>query len=513
MAAAAVIVALFATPLAFLLLHDLGLGTELVDVLRDEHFARPLGRTLVLATTVATGATALGTALAWLVVRTDLPGRRVWRIAVPLPLVIPSFVGAFALLAAFAPGGLADTVLGFDQLPRIEGFWAATTVLTMLTYPYVYFPVAARLASLPPSLEETARALGRSPREVFTSIVLPQCAGAMWAGALLVFLYSLSEFGAVQLLHYDTLTRAIFSARLFDRDVALALSLVLGVAALAVAVAERMIARRRVHTEVVSSGVRPICHELGAWRMPALTLISFVVGVALVVPTLVLVHWTVRGVFGDAQLRAGELLDPMLTTAGLGVVTAVLALAILLPVAFLTVRYRSVAGETANAIVVSGFALPGLVLALSMVFFVLSAPAWIADRLYQTYALLVFAYAVHFGSQALRASQVAVGGIPRRVEDAARSLGAGRIRRLLTVQLPLMRGGLLAGGGLVLLSTMKELPATLVLAPIETKTLATQIWGATEDGFFAQAGLAALVLLALSAALTWALIIRRTKLR
>jgi len=509
-ATALIVAALFAVPLIYLVWHNVRLGTEFFSVLREEQFVEPLVRTLLLATTVSVGATALGTSLAWLLTRTDLPGRRAWRIIVPLPLVMPSFVGAFALLAFFAPGGLADTVLGFDQLPRIEGFWAAATVLTLLTYPYVYLPVAARLATLPQSLEESARALGRTPREVFTSIVLPQCSGAMWAGGLLVFLYSLSEFGAVQLLHYDTLTRAIFSARLFAPDVALALSLVLAATALAVSIAERSIARRRVQTEAAAVTQQSLRHDLGPWKIPALGFVSAVVGVALVIPVVVLLHWTLRGVLGDVQLHAGDLVDPAVTTAWLGVSTAIFALAVVLPVAFLTVRYRSAAGESANAIVVSGFALPGLVLALSMVFFVLGAPRWIGDQLYQTYALLVFAYAVHFGSQALRASQVAVSGLPRRVEDAARSLGAGRARRFATVQFPLMRGGLLAGGGLVLLSTMKELPATLILAPTGTETLATEIWSATESGFFAQAGLAALVLLALSGTLTFLLTIRST---
>ena len=509
-ATALIVAALFAVPLIYLVWHNVGLGTEFFSVLREEQFVEPLVRTLLLATTVSVAATALGTSLAWLLMRTDLPGRRAWRIIVPLPLVMPSFVGAFALLAFFAPGGLADTVLGFDQLPRIEGFWAAATVLTLLTYPYVYLPVAARLATLPQSLEESARALGRTPREVFTSIVLPQCSGAMWAGGLLVFLYSLSEFGAVQLLHYDTLTRAIFSARLFAPDVALALSLVLAATALAVSIAERSIARRRVQTEAAAVTQQSLRHDLGPWKIPAFGFISAVVGVALVIPVVVLFHWTLRGVLGDVQLHAGDLVDPAVTTAWLGASTAIFALAVVLPVAFLTVRYRSAAGESANAIVVSGFALPGLVLALSMVFFVLGAPRWIGDQLYQTYALLVFAYAVHFGSQALRASQVAVSGLPRRVEDAARSLGAGRARRFATVQFPLMRGGLLAGGGLVLLSTMKELPATLILAPTGTETLATEIWSATESGFFAQAGLAALVLLALSGTLTFLLTIRST---
>jgi iron(III) transport system permease protein len=154
----------------------------------------------------------------------------------------------------------------------------------------------------------------------------------------------------------------------------------------------------------------------------------------------------------------------------------------------------------------SGAGLPGLVIAIAVVFFIVQSP--LSDLLYQTYTLLLLAYAVHFGAHSLRASQVAVGAVPRRVEDAARSLGAKTPRRLGTVTLPLMRPGLLAGAGLVLLSTMKELPATLILAPTGTKTLATEIWSSSSEGFFAQAGLASLTLIGLSAALTWLLVIR-----
>jgi iron(III) transport system permease protein len=122
---------------------------------------------------------------------------------------------------------------------------------------------------------------------------------------------------------------------------------------------------------------------------------------------------------------------------------------------------------------------------------------------------LVFAYVVHFGAQALRSSQVAVSGLPRRVEEAAQSLGASRWRRLRTIDVPLMAPGLAAGGGLVLLATMKELPATLLLAPTGFETLATRVWSANESGSLARAGLASLALIALTAALTWLLTIRR----
>lgn len=504
---ATVVGAVFALPLAYLVVHVAGLGGRAVDIWRIEDATAPLLRTVRLAVAVGVGTTVVGTGLAWLVTRTDLPGRRVWRVLVPLPLVVPSYVGALALIAAFAPGGLVEEALSplGVGMPRTEGFWAATVVLILLTYPYVYLPVAARLASLPASLEESARALGHSPAEVFRTVVLPQTRGAMWAGSLLVFLYTLSEFGAVQLLHYDTLTRAIFAAD-FDRDVRLVLSLVLAVVALAVVVTERRVARRRLETEAMTSGRPALRAPLGRWKLPALVATVLVVVLALVVPVAVLAHWTIRGALGSVRLDAANLVGPATTTAALGVLTAAVALTVMLPVAYATTRYHTRVGEVANAFVVSGFALPGIVISFAVVGLVLRS-SW-SVGLYQTPVLLVGAYVVHFGSQALRAAQVAVGGVPPRVDDAARALGAGRVRRLVTVQLPLMRAGLAAGGGLVLLSTMKELPATLILAPPGTETLATRVWGSTNDLFYAEAGLAALVLVALSGVLTYVLTVR-----
>jgi iron(III) transport system permease protein len=180
---------------------------------------------------------------------------------------------------------------------------------------------------------------------------------------------------------------------------------------------------------------------------------------------------------------------------------------VLLPVAYLTVRNRSAMSGTINTVIVSGFALPGLVIALALVFWVLGTPA--VRGLYQTYVLLVFAYVVHFGAQSLRTSQVAVSGLPRAVDDAARSLGAGWMRRFRTVDLPLVLPGVAAGAGLVLLSVMKELPATLLLAPIGFETLATKVWSSAESGLLGQAGVASIALVALSAVLVWLVTIRR----
>jgi iron(III) transport system permease protein len=502
-----VLAALFAAPLAYLVVRNLGLGDELFDVIGSDVVLGPLRRTVVLAASVAVSTAALGTALAWLVMRTDLPLRRFFRVVLALPLVIPSFVGAFVLVGAFARGGLADELFGFDFITRPRGFWAAFVVLTLLCYPYVYLPVAARLAALPPSLEESARSLGRSPVGVFRTVVWPQTTGAVAAGALLVFLYVVSDFGAVSLVRYDTLTTRIESSRL--TNTALVLALVLAAVALLVVVGERSVGRRRLHTEAVGAGRSSFQAHLGRWKAPAIAFTGLVVTVALVAPLAVLGQWAWRGLRADdslAKVDAADLVEPTLNTAGISIVAALVAVLAVLPIAYLITRHPGRAAGVTNALVVSGFALPGLVIALAVVFWLLRAP--LGGSLYQTFPPLIFAYVVHFGAQALRASQVAVSGVPRRVDDAARSLGAGRWRRLRTVDLPLMLPGLAAAAGLVLLSTMKELPATLLLAPTGFDTLATRIWSATESNAFGRAGMAALVLVAVSGVLTWFLTIR-----
>jgi iron(III) transport system permease protein len=516
--ACAVIGLLFAAPLLYLIWRNVTGGEDLVDLYLSPATLVPLRNTLLLAVATALSTATVGTGLAWLTTRTDLPLRRLWAALAPLPLVFPSFVGALAFTAAVSRRGLLDSPLGWVgvEATRPEGFWGAWLVLTLFTTPYVLLPVAARLVALPPSLEESARLLGRRPWDVFRTVVLPQISGAIGAGALLVFLYTVSDFGVVVLLRYETLTRAIYTNRLLDRDQSAALSLLLAVVALAVVAGERTVARRwgRGTPEGVRTA-RPLHVPLGRWRAPALAAVLAWVGLALGAPLASLGLWAWRGLTGKTSSLAsgdralGDLVEPALNTAGISLVTAVVAIIVLLPLAYLSARHRARAADLANGLVATGFGLPALVVALSLVFWSRQLPeAW---GLYQSFTMLVFAYVVHLGAQSLRTAQVAVGSVPRRLDESARVLGAGRIRRFATVELPLMLPGLAAGAGLVLLSTMKELPITLLTRPIGFETLATQIWEDAEAVFLAEAGLASLVLVALSGILTWLLVVRRTE--
>lgn len=509
-----VIAAVFGAPLVYVAVRALGPEGALAETLGEGRVWGPLARTLALATTVSMTAAVLGTGQAWLITRSDVPGRRLWRALGPVPLVMPSFLAAATFVSAFGRRGVLTAVLaplGVESLPRPEGFGGAWLVLSLFTTPYVLLPVMARLSSLPPSLEESARLLGRRPVAAFRTVVLPQALPSITAGALLVFLYTVSEFGAVTVLRYDTLTTSIYATRLSNQPRSLSFALVLAVVALAVVAGERRVARRVTPVEVARA--RPALHvPLGRWRWLAAAALGVWAVLALLAPAASLVRWVHQGLTADGRARlsvdGGDLVGLAATTAGVSVIAAAAAVLVVLPVAYLLARHRSRAGGAVNAVVVGGFALPGLVIALSLIAAALSND--VLAPLYQGYGLLIVAYVVHFGAQALRAAQVAVAAVPGRMVDAGRMLGVSRPQVLRTVEAPLMAPGLAAGGGLVLLSVMKELPVTLLLAPIGTETLATRVWSSYNEAQLGDAGLAALVLLATSAVLTWALVLRRT---
>lgn len=214
---------------------------------------------------------------------------------------------------------------------------------------------------------------------------------------------------------------------------------------------------------------------------------------ALVLPTSVIFYWLLRG------LASGESLAPVWTATlnsfRAGALAAVVAAVLGLPVSYAAVRMGGRLMSLAARAVYLGYGLPGIVIALSLVFFGANFASW----LYQTMWMLVFAYVVRFLPQAMGAMQTSLMQMNPRLEEAGRSLGLGNRAVFRRITAPIVRPGVLAGMALVFLTTVKELPATLLLSPTGFSTLATQIWSATDEAFFARAAAPALVLLAMSA--------------
>jgi iron(III) transport system permease protein len=480
-------------------LRTMGAGSEAWDLMIRPRILEILGRTLLLVVSVSAASIALAVPLAWLTMRTDLPLRKMWVVLTALPLVIPSYVGGFVVVVALGPRGmlqdLLDGLFGIERLPDIHGFSGAFLTITFLSYPYVLLTVRAALQRMDPSLEETSRSLGFGPWSTFWRVTLLQLRPSLAAGALLVGLYTLSDFGAVSLLRYETFTWAIFVQyeSALDRTLGAALSLALVGLALGFVAAESLTRGRSRYYSSGSGAARPrVPVRLGRWRWPAVAFCAAVVIAALALPVSILGYWLVRGVAeGEPLLIVWSNIWNSMYVATLAAVAAVAAS---LPIAIVSVRYPGLFGSIIERVTYIGFALPGIAIALSLVFF----GAKYVSPLYQTTGLLIFAYVVLFLSPALGAARTSLLQISPHMEEAARGLGRSPLRVFASVTLPLVKPGIFSGAALVFLLTMKELPATLILSPVGFTTLATSIWAATSEAFFAQAAAPALLLIVAS---------------
>ena len=471
-----------ALPLGYLVWRAWELGlTETWEVLRSARTRELLVDTLALAALVTAASNAIALPLAWLTTRTDLPGRRFWVIVTALPLAIPTYVGAFAMIGALGPRGMLQGWLerwGVERLPSIYGFGGAFVVLTLFTYPYVLLTVRAAYRGIDPSLEEASRTLGHGSWSTFVRVVVPQLRPSIVAGSLLVALYVLSDFGAVSMLRYDTFTRAIYVQYrgALNRNSAAMLGLVLVALTIVVLAAEqRFRGREQVH-RLHGGGARvaPV-FALGRWRWVAAGACATLAFIALVVPLGVIAYWLWRGArVGEPILPDWSLVQNSLLASALGAVATMLAA---WPVALLSVRHPGRWSRFVERLSWSGYALPGIVVALALVFFGANYLPWA----YQTMVTLVFAYVVLFLPQAIGAIRASLMQVTPSMAEASHVLGVGRARTFQRVVLPLTRPGVVAAVALVFLTCMKELPATLLLAPTEFGTLATRVWGASAE--------------------------------
>jgi iron(III) transport system permease protein len=470
------------TPLAYLLARatENGLGEVLRVLLRDRTLRLVL-RSLGLAGTVTVISLVLGVSLAWLITRAALPGARAWAVLAALPLAIPTYVAAFAWKSL---------------LPWFGGFLGSTVVLCACTYPYVLLPVAAALQRIDPAHEEMSRSLGHGPLPTFLRVTLRQVRPAAAAGGLLVALYTLSDFGAVSILRYDVFTRVIYTSysSSFDRTRAAILGCALVALTVGIVVAEARTRGRAGHARLGSGAPRaPRRAPLGPWLPAAVAWVGGVATVALGVPLGALAYWLTSG--SSRGVEPAELAAAAATTVWVSLLGALVTTVLAIPVGVIAARYRGRAARLIEQATYAGHALPGIVVALAMVFLAVRY----VQPIYQRTPLLVAAYAVLFLPAAVGAVRASVLQAPVVLEEVARSLGRGPAGVLRDVTLPLAAPGVLAGAVLVFLTCMKELPATLLLRPTGLETLATELWTRTDVGQYAAAAPYAALLVALAA--------------
>ena len=488
-AAGAVTATVSLIPLAYLVVRVAEAGlARIIDVLLRPRTLETVATSVSLVVVVVSACLVIGIPTAWMLARSTVPLRAMWVVLVALPLAIPSYVAAYAWLA---------------QFPSMSGFWAAALILTLVSTPYVVLPVTASFRSSDPALEEVARSLGRGPLRAFLTTTLPQAWPAAAGGALLVALYVLSDFGAVALLRVDAFTRVIYASyrASFDRVSAAVLALVLvGLAALLV-LAERRI-RGRTRRWRVATGTQRTAAPVRLSPLQtagALAWLTALTALALGVPLVSLILRMLEG--SRSPLSWTELASAALTSIGVATAGAVLAVLLALPVGILAARYRTRGVRTIETASYSGHALPAVVIGLSLVFLTLS----VFPAAYQTVFVLAFAYAVLFLPKAIGATRSATASVSPVLEQTARTLGRGPLRAWSSTTLRLTLPGIAAGGLLVLLTAMKELPATLMLRPTGIDTLATELWSRTEIAAYGAAAPYAIALVVLAAVPAWLL--------
>jgi iron(III) transport system permease protein len=465
--------------------------------------AELLLRSVTLVGLVTVTALAVGVSVAWLLVRTDLPRYRAWSIAVALPLAIPSYVLALVLLSFGGPRGLFADLTGV-ALPVLDGLPGAWLALSLSTFPFVFLISAEALRQVDPALEEAARGLGASPARVFRTITLPQLRPALGSGAMLAGLYTLSDFGAVSLMRYDTFTRAIYSqyAGRLDRAPAASLSVVLILLALALILTEHRTRGRGTYYAHGAKRLGPPHRLSPRERAFSHLWLSLVVGAGVVLPMTVLVAWVVRGYLTGQIMGVewGALGGSMLVSVLAAVVAAVFAI----PVAVLGVRHPGRMSSWVERVVGVTYSLPHITVALAVLIFSVRY----LRPLYQSLTVLVVAYAAVFLNQATGATKAALLTVNPNLEEASRGLGRSSRSTMLRITLPLIWRGLVAGGALVFLTTVKELPLTLLLRPTGLDTLAVRVWSAAGELFYARAAVSALALVVVSVIPAYLLVIK-----
>ncbi|MGH9105838.1 MAG: ABC transporter permease [Acidimicrobiales bacterium] len=469
-------------PLAFLLVEAAGVGpSRVASLIWRPLTAHLLWNTVRLTVVVSALCTAIGVGAAWLVERTDVPGRRIWAVLLVVPLAVPDFVVSF----------------GWASLSnRVAGFPGAVLVMTLAVYPLVYLPVASSLRNADPALEEVARSQGFGPWGTWWRVTVGQARVGILGGCLLVALVILAEYGAFEILGYQTFTTEIFTEfGSFSVPTTAALSLVLVALGLVVLAGEQAgQGRARVSRADRMAQRATGRHALGRWKGPALAGLSALVGLALGVPVGSAAYWWAIGAKGViiGSSMAGDAWHTFVYSAS----AAALATLAALPVAILAVRHRGRAHLVLERSTYVVLAIPGVVIALSLAYF---SEKYAGGVWYQTAPMLVAAYAIMFFPLALVGVRASVAQAPPQVEEVARSLGQRPWAVLWRVTRPLVGPGLAAAFALVFLSAVTELTATLMLVPTGVYTLATQFWDYEQNLAYGQAAPFALLIIAVAA--------------
>jgi iron(III) transport system permease protein len=513
---------LFYTSLQDTTTGKLGFGNY-VEAFTRWIYISPILNSLILATSVATLAALIGTPLAWLVARTDLPGRALLRALVVAAFVTPPFLGAQAwmLLAAPHSGWLNrafETITGASHGPfNIYTLAGAIFVMASYNIPYTFTFVSGALALMPSELEDAAAILGSKSLRRTLTIVLPLALPAIIAGFIMSFLEALSEFGAPAFILIPARTEVIttqlylffqYPVRI-ELAAAYAMPLLLLTAGL-LYLQRRLIGRRR-YTMIGGKGTRRNLISLGAWRWPVFCLAFLVPFIAVVMPYTALLatslsrawgrgpvpgnltlYWYRWAIFDNPETRAAIVHSFVYAFAA-----ATIAVAIAVAIGFAVQRRLVPGSHVLGFICMAPYVIPGIILAIGF-YAAFSRPPLL---LYGTAWMLIVAFATRFLPIAYTNFTTALQTLSTDLEFAARTLGAGRLRSILTVTFPLLRSGMLSAWLLVFIPALRELSCAIFLFTPRTAVMSTVIFDFSDAGNFEALSTMGVLILAITFAI------------
>lgn len=513
-------------PVSVILLSWGDAQTELWQHLIETQLARLLSNTAILFVGVGAWTLVLGVSLAWLTSVCEFPGRRWLDWALMLPLAVPTYVVAFVFLGLMDYAGPIQTfwrqLFGADTpfLP-VRGPLGVVFVMTCVLYPYVYMLARSAFVTQGRGLTDAARLLGRGPWGSFWHVALPMARPAIAVGVSLALMETLADFGAVAVFNFDTFTTAIYKAwfGFFNLTAAAQLaSLLLLFVALALYAEQRGRGRSRFHQHAKRDEQRYRLRGVRAGLATAYCLSVFVIAFAVPIGQLVL--WALAQGSEAINARYWALIQHTFLLGGAAALVTTLA-ALLVAYGQRLLGRQQISGAVRLASM--GYALPGSVLAVGIMIAFAFFDRELINPLQTAFGFapsqlllgsllaLILAYAIRFFSVAFGPVQSTLDRIRPSYQEAAHSLGASHWIVLWRIYLPLLTPGILTAALLVLVDTMKEMPATLLLRPFGWDTLAVRIYELTGEGEWQRAALPALTLVLLSIAPV-VLMIRRSRM-
>ena len=499
-----IILITFLLPTFYLIWRFLTFTKSYVSFFRSWNVFDLLLNTMLLFIFVVISSLILGLLISIIIVRFNIPGSKILFTLSVLPLVIPSYIGALTYVSAFSPKGLFVQLfssLGINEIAGIDGFFGSWLVLTLFTYPYVLLICSSALRNLDSTVEDAARSLGKNRFNVYTQVVIPRLKKPIIFSGLLVGLYVISDFGAVSLMRYSTLTKAIYSYYEFNinGDPVIFYSSILIVLALLISFIQRGSEEAR---SAKVSGTPKISEKTNLSprsKVLIYTFLSLVIFSGLILPISVLSYWLIRGLSAGNSVRA--VFGGVVGSLSVSLLAALFSVIVSTPIIIMVSQYRSKFGNVLERIMLALYGLPHISVGVAILFITIK----IFPSIYQSFTALIISYLIVFLPQAIGAGQASMEQVKSNYLDASSGLGMSKLKSFYRITLPLIYRGLFAGGALVFLSTMKELPQTLLLRPTGLNTMAIDIWSYASEGLFTQAAFSSFILLAISAIPTYIL--------